>query len=71
MQAELSKPHVYSSFMSAEDALLIGKSLVGIWELDKLDDSQTKEFVTTLHKRSPDGYILKPNMEGGGNNLYG
>ena len=42
----------------------------GLWGLDDLSDSNTSDAVQAAIAE-PDKYILKPQREGGGNNLYG
>lgn len=42
----------------------------GLWSLDELDDASTSQVLQDAAK-NPDRYVLKPQREGGGNNLYG
>ena len=35
------------------------------------DNHQTREMNINLLRQNPNGYVLKPNLEGGGNNKYG
>ena len=42
----------------------------GLWSLDNLQDPQTQRILREADRR-PDDYVLKPQREGGGNNLYG
>lgn len=44
--------------------------LAGLWGLDNLDDPQTAEVLQQAEEQ-PDVFVLKPQREGGGNNLYG
>lgn len=41
-----------------------------MWSLDELDDATTNSIMADA-QRSPESYVLKPQREGGGNNLYG
>ena len=42
----------------------------GLWSLDNPQDPQTQRILREADMR-PDDYVLKPQREGGGNNLYG
>ena len=42
----------------------------GLWSLDDLDDPSTSHILQDA-AQNPDKYVLKPQREGGGNNLYG
>lgn len=49
---------------------MLGKTRVGEWEFDNISE----EELSALRERveaNLEGFILKPNMEGGFNNLYG
>ena len=52
--------------------MLPGVSLVdaGLWGLDDLEDPETAAVVQQAID-DPDRFVLKPQREGGGNNLYG
>ncbi len=43
---------------------------VGLWGLDDLDDPETAAVLQQAQEQ-PDLFVLKPQREGGGNNLYG
>ena len=45
-------------------------TLAGLWSLDSLQDAATQEVLKDAAEH-PDRYVLKPQREGGGNNLYG
>ena len=42
----------------------------GLWSLDDMEDAATKAVLADAQAR-PERYVLKPQREGGGNNLYG
>lgn len=42
----------------------------GLWSLDDLEDPETKKVLEEA-RAQPDRFVLKPQREGGGNNLYG
>jgi glutathione synthase len=44
--------------------------LPGLWSLDDLEDPATREVLAQAQS-NPDDFVLKPQREGGGNNLYG
>lgn len=44
--------------------------LAGLWGLDDLDDPETAKVLQQAEQQ-PDLFVLKPQREGGGNNLYG
>ncbi|KAL0911205.1 hypothetical protein M5K25_019327 [Dendrobium thyrsiflorum] len=64
IQQELAKPLVLERFLEDEDAAKLRKCFAGLWSLD---DS---EVVKTAIER-PELFVLKPQREGGGNNIYG
>jgi glutathione synthase len=43
---------------------------VGLWGLDNVDDPETAQILGEAAEH-PDDFVLKPQREGGGNNLYG
>ena len=42
----------------------------GLWSLDNPDNPETQDVLRQADMQ-PDDYVLKPQREGGGNNLYG
>ena len=55
---------------SAVLSLWLCATSAGLWSLDNLQDPQTQDILRQADIR-PDDYVLKPQREGGGNNLYG
>lgn len=65
IQQELAKPSVLERFLdNEEDIAKLRKCFAGLWSLDN------EEIVKSAIEK-PDLFVLKPQREGGGNNLYG
>ena len=67
VQQELARPGVLERFVGGESAALLRGCFAGLWALDG-DDA---EEVVAMALAEPEGFVLKPQREGGGNNLYG
>jgi glutathione synthase len=71
VQQDLARPGVLERFVAdAEDARLLRSCFAGLWGLDDLEDPETAAVLQQAAD-SPDAFVLKPQREGGGNNLYG
>nr|ABA95032.1 glutathione synthetase family protein, expressed [Oryza sativa Japonica Group] len=65
IQQELAKPNILERFLNnKEDIAKLRKCFAGLWSLDN------EEIVKTAIEK-PDLFVLKPQREGGGNNIYG
>ncbi|KAK9292631.1 hypothetical protein L1049_020606 [Liquidambar formosana] len=66
IQQELAKPNVLESrfLEDKEDIAKLRKCFAGLWSLDESD------IVRDAIQR-PELYVMKPQREGGGNNIYG
>ncbi|CAD6267678.1 unnamed protein product [Miscanthus lutarioriparius] len=65
IQQELAKPSVLERFLESKEEIdKVRKCFAGLWSLD--DEEIIK---TTVEK--PELFVLKPQREGGGNNIYG
>ncbi|XP_021742456.1 glutathione synthetase, chloroplastic-like [Chenopodium quinoa] len=65
IQQELAKPNVLERFLDdKEDIAKLRKCFAGLWSLDDT------EIITDAIER-PELYVMKPQREGGGNNIYG
>ncbi|KAJ0975681.1 hypothetical protein J5N97_017646 [Dioscorea zingiberensis] len=65
IQQELAKPNVLERFLENKDDIAkLRKCFAGLWSLDNSD------IVKSAMER-PELYVLKPQREGGGNNIYG
>ncbi|GMF43075.1 unnamed protein product [Phytophthora fragariaefolia] len=69
VQQVLAQPDVLRRFMSEDEAKLLETSFAGLYGLEK--DSATIDDVKKMAIANPRSYVLKPQREGGGNNLYG
>ncbi|XP_073100259.1 glutathione synthetase, chloroplastic isoform X1 [Elaeis guineensis] len=65
IQQELAKPNVLERFLENEDDIAkLRKCFAGLWNLENAD------AVKSAMER-PEFFVLKPQREGGGNNIYG
>ncbi|XP_068662595.1 glutathione synthetase, chloroplastic isoform X2 [Aristolochia californica] len=65
IQQELAKPNILERFLDNQDDIAkLRKCFAGLWGLD--DSDVIKEAL-----ERPDLFVLKPQREGGGNNIYG
>ncbi|XP_058225752.1 glutathione synthetase, chloroplastic [Rhododendron vialii] len=65
IQQELAKPNVLERFLENKDDIAkIQKCFAGLWSLD--DSDIVKDAI-----ERPEFYVMKPQREGGGNNIYG
>ncbi|PIA39343.1 hypothetical protein AQUCO_02600058v1 [Aquilegia coerulea] len=65
IQQELAKPNVLERFLDdKDDVTKLRKCFAGLWSLD---DSKIMKDVM----ERPELFVLKPQREGGGNNIYG
>ncbi|XP_006664070.1 glutathione synthetase, chloroplastic [Oryza brachyantha] len=65
IQQELAKPNVLERFLeNKEEIAKIRKCFAGLWSLD--DEEIVKSAI-----QKPELFVLKPQREGGGNNIYG
>eukprot|EP00879_Flechtneria_rotunda_P007073 GHRR01007424.1.p1 GENE.GHRR01007424.1~~GHRR01007424.1.p1 ORF type:complete len:423 (+),score=167.79 GHRR01007424.1:184-1269(+) len=70
IQQDLARPGVIERFMGDEDGHTLQQLFAGLWSLDDPKDPSTAAVIQdAVH--NPDRYVLKPQREGGGNNLYG
>ncbi|TKW28977.1 hypothetical protein SEVIR_3G365000v4 [Setaria viridis] len=65
IQQELANPNVLERFLeNKEDIAKLRKCFAGLWSLDD------EEIIKTAIEK-PELFVLKPQREGGGNNIYG
>lgn len=68
IQQELAKPGVLERFLQDKEAVArVRESFAGLWSLDADINGQVIEEAIA----KPEGFVLKPQREGGGNNIYG
>ena len=70
MQTELSKEEVFSKYLTKEESEMLKLSVIRQWEFDDMKEEQFREVLKEFEK-AKDNFVLKPNCEGGGNNLWG
>eukprot|EP00884_Botryococcus_braunii_P010644 jgi/Botrbrau1/19581/Bobra.0035s0064.1 len=71
VQQDLARPGVLERFVSAPaEAARLREHFAGLWGLDDLSAPETAEVIADA-VANPGKYVLKPQREGGGNNLYG
>nr|XP_009592810.1 glutathione synthetase, chloroplastic [Nicotiana tomentosiformis]XP_016503442.1 PREDICTED: glutathione synthetase, chloroplastic [Nicotiana tabacum] len=65
IQQELAKPNVLERFLENKEAIAkLRKCFAGLWSLD--ESNTVKDAI-----ERPGLYVMKPQREGGGNNIYG
>jgi len=64
IQQILTDPKVLMQYVSEHESKLLLPFFTGIWTLDKKD-------IVEDALRNPDGYVVKPQREGGGNLIFG
>ncbi|KAM5561344.1 glutathione synthetase, chloroplastic [Rosa sericea] len=65
VQQELAKPNVLERFLDdKEDIAKLRKCFAGLWSLDNSD-------IVKKAIEKPELFVMKPQREGGGNNIYG
>lgn len=68
IQQELTKPGVLERFLHDKDAIAkVRESFAGLWSLENDGGDHILEEAVA----KPEGFVLKPQREGGGNNIYG
>ena len=70
IQQELAKPGRLERYLDTDECQRVREFFAGLWGLEDLSDPDVDSIVQTA-VREPDGFVLKPQREGGGNNLYG
>lgn len=66
IQQALSEPGNLKQFCSSEEETLLSSAFAGLYALGEGDDSEAVASALA----NPHGFVLKPQREGGGNNLY-
>ena len=70
VQQALSRRADLERFVTAEEAAQLEQVFAGQWSFE-IPDSEESRAVIAKAAAEPAGYVLKPQREGGGNNLYG
>lgn len=72
VQQDLARPGVVEKFSRSDtDAACMRTCFAGLWGLDDLENDKEAYNAIQDAIKNPDLYVLKPQREGGGNNLYG
>ena len=72
VQQDLARPGVVERYSASDsDALAMRACFAGLWGLDDLDNDKDASRAVEDAIKHPEYYVLKPQREGGGNNLYG
>lgn len=69
MQQQLAQPGVVERFVPEASAKRIRACFAGLWGLEH-EDEQTRAVIADAIEK-PGTYVLKPQREGGGNNMWG
>jgi len=70
VQQVLAQPAQLARFASDEQAAVLRSCFAGLYGLDE-DGGEAVEAIVRKARAAPDDFVLKPQREGGGNNLYG
>lgn len=69
VQQALAKPGILERFLKNEvDIARVKEIFTGLYSLDKNEDG---DKVVEMVLKNPEAYVMKPQREGGGNNIYG
>ncbi|KAK9799355.1 hypothetical protein WJX73_010807, partial [Symbiochloris irregularis] len=69
VQQDLASTDVLQRFLGDQsDVELLQDCFAGLWGLDNLEQEQTKAILQEAQEH-PEAFVLKPQREGGGNNL--
>lgn len=68
IQQLMALPGVLEKFLSEQEAADLRSCFTGLWGLER-DDDETKAVIADAIAH-PENYVLKPQREGGGNNLW-
>jgi glutathione synthase len=69
VQQALEKKGILNRFLTDEDEITRVKEIfTGLYSLDKEEGG---DQVVDMVLKNPEGYVMKPQREGGGNNIYG
>jgi len=72
VQQDLARPGVLEKFSrTEEEAQMMRRSFAGLWSLDDIASDADASAAVQDAIQNPDLYVLKPQREGGGNNIYG
>lgn len=70
VQQQLAAPGQVERFLGDDDGRALRRLFAGLWSLDDPSSPDTAAVISDAVSH-PERYVLKPQREGGGNNLYG
>lgn len=70
VQQVLADPNELSRFVNDEQAAMLRSCFAGLYGLDE-DGGKDVEDAVNMARANPSKFVLKPQREGGGNNLFG
>lgn len=70
VQQALTLPGILERFLTTEEAEIVAKTFVKIWPMDGSDEGKLARNLA-LDPETAKNHVLKPWLEGGGNNVYG
>ncbi|KAG0724061.1 Glutathione synthetase [Chionoecetes opilio] len=68
VQQEIARPGILKKFLSDSEAKLVSQLFTGLYTLDM---SPEGDQAVQMAVENPERFVLKPQREGGGNNVYG
>ncbi|XP_008552792.1 glutathione synthetase [Microplitis demolitor] len=68
VQQALAQPDALKRFLSENEIILVRQVFAGLYSLDFDENGDRAAEMAILH---PEKYVMKPQREGGGNNIYG
>lgn len=68
VQQALARPHTLEEFLPSDVSVQLRQCFAGLWGLG--GDEDDSDIVSKV-LAAPEGYVMKPQREGGGNNHYG
>ena len=72
VQQDLARPGVIEKYSeNSTEARKMRKSFAGLWGLEQLTSDPEASSAVQDAIEHPENYVLKPQREGGGNNIYG
>ena len=70
-QQMITDESLLAAYLSADSISLLQSCFMKIYDFENILNPQTASLLDAFRQKSHDQYILKPQREGGGNNLTG
>lgn len=71
VQQALANKGEVEKFVDAATATQLRSCFAGLWSLDPKEKGEEESAAIDKAKREPHGFVVKPQREGGGNNIFG